>query len=262
MLSSLLKNLFISHAWAYRAARITALVLLAWWLMGAPNLLAQYGLIPEWPRTDFSRHSVPMREIVSGGPGKDGIPAIDKPDFLKVSESPRWLDDSEPVIALIIGNQAKAYPLQILIWHEIVNDSLAGVPVAVTFCPLCNASVVYDRRLKGRVLDFGTTGRLRHSDLVMYDRQTESWWQQFIGEGIVGAYTGEKLTMLPSRIMSWADFRVGWPEGRVLSKDTGFYRQYGSNPYQGYDDVRQTPFMLGKKADTRLPPMERVAVVK
>jgi hypothetical protein len=177
------------------------------------------------------------------------------------------LNDSEPVIALILERQdgkelAKAYPLQILIWHEIVNDELVGIPVAVTFCPLCNASMVFDRRLDNKILDFGTTGRLRKSDMVMYDRQTESWWQQFLGQGIVGEMTGKELAVIPSRIMSWQDFRTSWPQGLVLSKDTGYYRNYGVNPYQGYDDINQTPFLLDETPDQRLKPMERVAVLK
>jgi hypothetical protein len=250
-----------------QSLRILILVILAWWLMGAPNLLAQYGLVEEWSETDFNKHAVPLSEIISGGPGKDGIPAIDNPEFIPVMQPIDWLDDAEPVIALILKDSngqevARAYPIQILIWHEIVNDELGGVPVSVTFCPLCNASMVFDRRLDGKTLDFGTTGRLRKSDMVMYDRQTESWWQQFLGEAIVGDLTGKTLKLIPSRIMSWADFKAGWPRGEVLSKDTGFYRNYGVNPYQGYDDINQTPFLLDESPDPRLKPMDRVAVLK
>lgn len=250
-----------------QVARVILLGLCAWWIMGAPNLLAQYGLVDEWPRTDFERHSVPLAEIISGGPGKDGIPSIDDPEFLTASKPLDWLDDAEPVIALILKDKsgqevAKGYPIQILIWHEIVNDEIAGYPVAVTFCPLCNSSVVYDRRLDGRTLDFGVTGRLRKSDMVMYDRQTESWWQQLTGTAIVGELNGKILAMIPSRIMSWKDFRMTWPHGKVLSKDTGYYKQYGVNPYQGYDDINQSPFLLSESPDPRLKPMDRVAVLK
>src|SRR5713226_9119149 len=150
----------------------------------------------EWPRTDFSKHSIAFAEIRSGGPPKDGIPAIDAPRFEQlVSGKPTGgsaaLGDTEPVITLSIGNDARAYPLRVLIWHEIANDTVGSIPVTVTYCPLCNAALVFERVAAGRVLDFGTTGKLRHSDLVMYDRQTESWWQQFIGEAIVGAMTGD-----------------------------------------------------------------------
>jgi len=263
----LMPKLITSRHWAMQSLRILILVSIAWWLMGAPNLLAQYGLIEEWPETDFSNHAVPLSEIISGGIGKDGIPAIDNPEFILATAPIDWLDDAEPVIALILKDKndqevAKAYPIQILIWHEIVNDELAGIPVSVTFCPLCNASVVFDRRLDGKILDFGTTGRLRKSDMVMYDRQTESWWQQFLGKAIVGDLTGRTLEMVPSRIMSWGDFKSAGPRGEVLSKDTGYYRSYGVNPYQGYDDINETPFLLDESPDPRLKPMDRVAVLK
>ena len=143
----------------------------------------------EWPRTDFTQHTVLFEEIESGGPPKDGIPAIDRPRFVSQKEAARWLDAREPVIVFEHRGEARAYPLQILMFHEIVNDTVGSTPVAVTFCPLCNASIVFDRRLDGAVLDFGTTGKLRKSDLVMYDRQTESWWQQFTGKGIVDRET-------------------------------------------------------------------------
>lgn len=216
----------------------------------------------EWPRTDFSRRTVELSEIESGGPPKDGIPAIDRPAFVKVAEAGKWLGAKEPVIVLRIGAAARAYPLQILMFHEIANDTLDGVPVAVTFCPLCNASMVFERRAGGRTLDFGTTGRLRLSDLVMYDRQTESWWQQFTGKGIVGRYAGTELKRLPSEIVAFEDFAAAHPAGTVLSRQTGHERPYGSNPYAGYDRVDQIPFLLGVKPDERLPPMERVLSVK
>ena len=160
------------------------------------------------------------------------------------------------------AGRARAYPLQILMYHEIVNDTLAGVPVAVTFCPLCNASIVFDRRLDGRTLDFGTTGRLRKSDLVMYDHQTESWWQQFTGEGIVGAHAGRQLRMLPSEVASFAEFAAAYPVGEVLSQRTGYTRPYGRNPYRGYDRIGQNPFLFDDPVDKRLPAMERVLAVE
>ncbi|MDP8910621.1 MAG: DUF3179 domain-containing protein, partial [Actinomycetota bacterium] len=181
-------------------------------------------------RTQFSKHSVPFAQIESGGVPKDGIPAIDAPRFVAVSDV-EFLAPDEPVIALEVAGEARAYPIQILIWHEIVNDEIDEVPVAVTFCPLCNTAIVFDRRVEGRTLDFGTTGNLRHSDLVMYDRQTESWWQQFSGEAIVGEYTGTRLRQIPARIVAWREFAAAEPAGRVLSRDSGFSRAYGDNPY-------------------------------
>ena len=213
-------------------------------------------------KTDFSRHAVPLAEFDSGGPGKDGIPAIDRPRFVSAGEVD-FLEPEEPVIVLDLEGEARAYPLQILVWHEIVNDTVAGVPVAVTFCPLCNTAVVFDRRHEGRTLDFGTTGNLRDSDLVMYDRQTESWWQQFGGRALVGELTGARLEQLPARIVAWRDFRGEHPEGKVLSRETGHERPYGQNPYSGYDDVASPPFFSTRNAgDHRLRPKQRVVFLE
>ena len=211
--------------------------------------------------TDFSLHSVPFDEIRSGGPPRDGIPPLDSPQFTTFEEASRWLEAKEPVIALEINGDARAYPLQILIWHEIVNDSVGGVPVTVTFCPLCNSAIVFERELDGVVHDFGTSGNLRNSDLIMWDRQTESWWQQFTGEGIVGQLTGKRLTMVPASIISWDDFGAAHPDGLVLSRDTGFSRDYGSNPYGGYDQADRPPFLYRGDLDGRLLPKERVVAV-
>ncbi len=215
----------------------------------------------DWARTDFSKHTVDLAEIKSGGPPKDGIPAIDRPRFVSARSAREWLKAKEPVIVLRIGDHARAYPIQILMYHEIVNDTLAGTPVAVTFCPLCNASMAFDRRVGGATLDFGTTGKLRYSDLVMYDRQTESWWQQFTGKGIVGHYAGTDLKRLASEIVAFEDFAAAHPGGEVLSRETGFRRPYGRNPYAGYDRIDQSPFLFAGKRDPRLPPMERVLSV-
>lgn len=217
----------------------------------------------EWPRTDFSRHAVDLREIVSGGPPKDGIPPIDRPAFVSPAEADRWLGADEPVLVFAHAGDARAYPPQILIWHEIVNDVVGDLPVVVTFCPLCNSALVFDRRVQGQVLDFGTTGKLRYSDLVMWDRQTESWWQQLTGEAIVGELMGTRLTALPAPLVAYGTFRTAYPQGRVLSRDTGRQRDYGSNPYVGYDNpaIRQ-PFLLRGAADGRLPAMERVVALE
>ncbi|MEX0626993.1 MAG: DUF3179 domain-containing protein, partial [Chloroflexota bacterium] len=209
--------------------------------------------------TDFSRHEVPLGEIIGGGPGKDGIPAIDEPQFLPVDRAD-WLVEHEPVIAFGIGDDWRAYPIQILIWHEIVNDDVAGTPVTITFCPLCHTAIAFDRRAGDRVLDFGTTGNLRHSDLVMYDRQTESWWQQATGRAIVGELTGTQLEFLPSQLISWGQFVAAHPDGLVLSRETGHPRDYDRNPYPGYDVVDSNPFLLEDWTliDGRLSPKVRI----
>ncbi len=212
----------------------------------------------EWPNTDFSRHSVDLAEIISGGPPKDGIPSIDDPEFVPVSEVTD-LADTEPVIGVTVNGDARAYPLGILTQHEIVNDTIGGVPVTVTYCPLCNSSIVFDRRVDGQVLDFGTTGKLRNSDLVMYDRQSESWWQQFSGIAIVGKMTGKTLKMLPSRQESFARFRARAPNGKVLSSSRPF-RRYGINPYVRYDSAR-FPFLFRGALPEGIAPMVRVVAV-
>src|SRR5919106_1809145 len=188
--------------------------------------------------TDFSKHSVPLSEFQSGGPPRDGIPPIDDPRPSSQDDAEEWLSEPEPVLVVEVGGKARAYPVQILVWHEIVNDELGRRPIAVTYCPLCNSSVVFDRRVEGRELTFGTTGNLRKSDLVMWDRQTESWWQQLNAQAVVGELTGTRLEVLPSQTLSWADFTAAFPEGDVLSRDTGSDRPYGANPYEGYDDPR------------------------
>ncbi|WP_193371621.1 DUF3179 domain-containing protein [Pelagibius marinus] len=213
----------------------------------------------DWPDTDFSKASVPFDEILSGGPPKDGIPAIDDPRFVAVAEAGN-LAPAEPVIGLEIAGDARAYPLRVLTWHEIVNDTVGGTPVAVTYCPLCNAAIVFDRRVDGEATTFGTTGLLRHSDLVMYDRATESWWQQFLGEAIVGAHTGKRLELLPSRLESWENFAARFPDGKVLVPGDPGLRPYGANPYVGYDSAAR-PFLYDGSLPQGIAPLARVVAI-
>ena len=219
------------------------------------------GVGGEWS-TDFSRHSVPLDEFIGGGPPRDGIPSIDDPKFVSTGEADQWLAEGEPLAVLEVGGETRLYPIQILVWHEIVNDEVGGVPVAVTYCPLCNSTVAFERTVDGDVLDFGTTGRLRKSDLVMYDRQTESWWQQLTAEAVVGEYTGTDLEVVPTGILSWREARRTYPEAPVLSRDTGADRDYGSSPYPGYDDPDSDPFLLEEEADGRLPAKTRVTAIE
>jgi hypothetical protein len=250
-------RILLSKPWPARIIRIALLVGVGWWF--AKDLVhAQLSVSLEWPNTNFEKTLVDLAEIQSGGPPKDGIPPVDDPQFDSVGESNKWLNPREPVVVVSIDGETKAYPIQILTWHEIVNDSIAGVPISVTFCPLCNATIVFDRRVQGEVLDFGTTGRLRKSDLVMYDRQSESWWQQFTGEAIVGEKVGTVLDRLPASIVAYEDFRDAYPDARVLSRRTGHIRSYGNNPYRGYDTIEDQPFLFFDPVDKRLPPMERV----
>ncbi len=213
----------------------------------------------QW-KTDFSKHSVPLEEIQSGGPPKDGIPAIDHPKVIAPREA-SWLTDREPVVLVERHGTARAYPLQILVWHEIANDTVGGDPVVITFCPLCHTALAFLRTIDGMVHDFGTTGNLRKSDLVMYDRQTESWWQQAEGVAIVGKYTGRRLEPIPAQLVAWQTFREAYPQGMVLSRDTGFRRAYGQNPYVDYDAINNQPFLYRGQVDRRLKAMERVVTV-
>jgi hypothetical protein len=221
----------------------------------------------EWPRTNFAKHSVPLAELKSGGPTKDGISPIDIPQFtpLSLERTSSWLrqlEEREPVISLSIADDHRAYPLRVLIWHEIVNDIIGGQPVLVTYCPLCNSALVFQRTIDGEVLDFGTTGKLRHSDLVMYDRKTESWWQQFTGEAIVGDMTGRTLKLIPSRLESLASFKKRFPAGIVLTPIDINARRYGHNPYFEYDAVHKTPFLYEGTWPDNVNPMERVVAVE
>lgn len=213
----------------------------------------------QWPDTNFYMHSVPYDEILSGGPPKDGIPSIDNPLFEPVS-SAKNLEPEDPVIALVIDGDARAYPLYVLTWHEIVNDEVGGVPVAVTYCPLCNSAIVFDRRVAGEATEFGTTGKLRNSDMVMYDRATESWWQQFLGEAIVGERTGTMLDMIPARLDSWERFATRYPDGKVLIPNDPSIRPYGMNPYAGYDS-RSSPYFPVGPLPEGIPALARVIKV-
>lgn len=236
-------------------------------LAGGPVAKAQSSLPADAPPaleqfdTDHSEYSIDLSTLKSGGPPKDGIPSIDNPSFVRINEASDWIHPDEPVIALEHDGTARAYPLQILTHHEIVNDRIGGTPVAVTFCPLCYSALVFKRTLDGGPVTFGVSGLLRNSDLVMYDRKTETLWQQFTGKAIVGSRTGATLEQLPSQIISFKQFAETYSDGMILSRDTGYNRPYGRNPYAGYDDVDKRPFAFDGRVDDRLPPMEKVVAV-
>jgi len=216
---------------------------------------------PGWT-TDFSRHAVALSEFQDGGPGRDGIPPIDRPRVVSLSAGDGFLAAREPVIAVEAGGETRAYPEQILVWHEIVNDMLGGRPVVVTYCPLCNSALAFDRRLDGRTLTFGTTGKLRNSDLVMWDRQTQSWWQQFTGTALVGELTGAKLAPVNAQVLSWSQFKAAHPDGSVLARPEPSDRPYGTNPYVGYEAAPSSqPTFYDGRLDPRFEPLERVSAV-
>lgn len=232
---------------------------------GSPGNQARIAGLPAakpffWEGGARPRALVPLEQIVPGGPPPDGIPPIDRPRFETASRV-SWLDPAEPVLALELAGDARAYPIQILLWHEIANDTVGGTPVAVTYCPLCNTAITYERTVRGVPVTFGTSGRLYRSDLVMYDRATKTLWVQFSGQGVVGPLMGTELTLVPSGMVSWQEFRAAHPEGQVLSRDTGFDRPYGKTPYVGYD-TDPDPFLFNGKADPRLSAIARVVGVQ
>ncbi len=217
--------------------------------------------------TNWNKHTIAYDEILSGGPPRDGIRSIDEPKFVTPEEASAWLANNEPVIALELNGDARAYPLQIITWHEIVNDTVGDIPAVITFCPLCNSALAFDRRVGEQVFEFGVSGLLRNSDLIMYDRTTETLWQQFTGDAIVGDLTGTRLTFLPTSIVSFADFQAAHPDGKILSRDTGLRGSYGTNPYAGYDTYDHVLSFGGNlalfdgEADTRLAAADRVVTV-
>lgn len=182
---------------------------------------------------DLSNVSIDKTEILSGGPGRDGIPSIDDPKFISI-EAVDFLRDEDMVIGLVRGDIARAYPLRILVWHEIVNDIIENDAVAVTYCPLCGTAMVFDRNIDGKTKTFGVSGLLYRSDVLMYDRETESLWSQLAMKAISGPAVGKELTWLRSEQLTWKAWRERYPHGEVLSTDTGHLRNYGGEAYASY----------------------------
>jgi hypothetical protein len=195
-----------------------------------------------------------LTKLSQGCPFKDCIPSIDNPIFESITEADSWMDDDDIVFVLRDGMEARAYSQRILNWHEIVNDEINGNFVAVTFCPLCGSSLAFDRAVEGEVLEFGVSGKLHNNDLVMYDRQSESLWQQITGEAIVGELFGKKLKQIPMDGMRWSDFKSEFTKGKALSRNTGFTRDYNSSPYGSYEKDSSTLFPVQGGIDNTLHP--------
>ncbi|NDJ86203.1 MAG: DUF3179 domain-containing protein [Chloroflexi bacterium] len=248
---------------------------------GDETIPVSTSILDTWPNTDFCKYDIDYTEVISGGPARDGItpiypedyvypenivnlggrPAAFIPQYQTIDDGNEWLPDQSPVIAVEINGDARAYPLGVLTRHEIANTTIGGVPVAVTFCPLCNAGITFERVIDGQEYHFGVSGFLRNSDLIMWDHETESWWQQATGTAIVGELTGTQLEIVTSSMVSWADFKAAFPDGQVfiaVSADSGEpVRNYDQNPYAGYDSSSQ-PFLFRGEIDERLPATERV----
>ncbi len=214
----------------------------------------------EFPKGDFSENSVPYREFEYDGNTRDSIPPIYDPKYLPVAQADQY-GDFEPVISVNINGDARAYPLQIMLWHEIVNDTIGGEPLLITYCPLCNSGVVFSRQVNGQVLDFGNSGRLRHLDMVMFDHQSESWWQQFTGTAIMGSRTGDKMELIPSRLESFSAFRAREPQGLVLVPNNARARPYGTTPFAGMDSRRASKRFSKWPLPKGINPMQYVVVV-
>jgi hypothetical protein len=216
--------------------RVSCLAALVWVLLASPTNA-------EAPvRNGFSLQpaAIPIDEILKGGPPRDGIPALDHPPFLPPAEAP-W-QDADLVLGVAWRGEARAYPIAILDWHELVNDTLGGRPILVSYCPLCGTGIVFDRRVEGAVRRFGVSGLLYRSDLLMYDRETESLWSQISAEAVTGRSLGRRLALLRSRIERFGKWRRSHPETTVLSRETGYRRNYARSPYAGYADSPRLAF--------------------
>ncbi|MFQ5948586.1 MAG: DUF3179 domain-containing (seleno)protein, partial [Acidimicrobiia bacterium] len=227
-----------------------------------PDVPERLARLRGW-NTDWGRRTIDLEELIIGIPSsdpRDSIPPLDDPEFETVGAAAEWLDGREPGVLFRIGDDVRFFPLRILTFHEVVNLEIGGRPAVVTFCPLCNTAVAFDPTVDGEVLRFGVSGLLRFSDLVMWDSKTDGLWQQITGEGIVGDLAGTQLELLPSSIISWEDFQRSFPEGKVLSRQTGFRRNYGTNPYVGYSSSTR-PFLFDGELDERFPALERVVGV-
>ncbi|MDH3737928.1 MAG: DUF3179 domain-containing protein [Alphaproteobacteria bacterium] len=218
----------------------------------------------DFPKTDFENRSIELSEIDDDGNTRDSIPPVRTPIYVDADKATD-IGPLEPVLSIGINGDFRAYPLRILLWHEIVNEEIGGVPVLISYCPLCNSGVVFDRRVDGQVLDFGNTGRLRHKDMVMYDKQTESWWQQFTGEAMIGSLTGKSMKPLAARLESLEKFRGRAPNGKVLIPENERARPYGASPYEGMDSPSLPRSVVRRNFNYELPDgvraLERVVIV-
>ena len=215
---------------------------------------AQIGTDSEIMETNGMKHIVPLDKIRGGGPPKDGIPSIDDPKFV-IAKDAHFVSDTDVVIGLEIDGDARAYPLFIMVWHEIVNDEVGGIPVSVTYCPLCYTNQVFERVLDGQVVEFGTSGKLYNSNLVMYDRLTDSYWSQALGLAITGELTGDTLNIIPFDVITWGDWKTLHPDSKVLTTETGHIRAYGADPYGNYYTDDRIMFPV-ENMDERMHPKE------
>lgn len=222
-------------------------------LLGNAALAAPHGF-------DLDNALVPVDQLHAGGPARDGIPSIDAPRFLAAPNA-GYLDGEDQVLGIVLGGVARAYPIRIMNWHEIVNDEIGGKRIAVTYCPLCGTGVAFSSQSGGRHLSFGVSGLLYNSDMLLYDRETESLWSQIQKQSIAGPLVGRKLEALPLTHTTWRAWRRSHPDTQVLSTDTGYRRNYAHHPYGGYETERGLYFPVANKS-RRYHPKERVLGVE
>lgn len=220
----------------------------------------EFGFENKGLKTNTAKTSIPLEKVLDGGPGKDGIPALMNPKFTSVKEAEKNIPVDIDGMVVSVGNVTKFYPFSIMVWHEIVNDTINGKPLVITFCPLCGSSVAFEAEANGKAEQFGVSGKLYESNLLMYDKSTESLWSQSIGTAVVGDRTEEKLTVYNSQLMTFGDFKNKWPNGQVLSIDTGHNRDYSFYPYRDYNDNEDIFFPISVK-DNRFPVKEIMYVV-
>lgn len=226
----------------------------------AKNIMVQYlhdGKFGEFD-TNFDKSSIDLSEILSGGPGKDGIPALSQASFVNIEEA--QVDDDVLGVLVEIDGQKRYYPYNILVWHEIVNDSIGDKNFAVTFCPLCGTAIVFDRQVDGQILDFGVSGLLYESNLLMYDRQTESLWSQAGLEAVVGDYTGTELKVLRMQLIPFSKVKKDYPDSKILSRDTNYEFDYDFYPYRRYNESDELYFPVSVN-DMKFKPKELMFVV-
>ncbi len=206
---------------------------------------------------DLSNSIIPRSEILHGGPPRDGIPALSNPKLVE-SDSAGYLEPEDRVVGITLNGEARAYPVAILNWHEIVNDEIDDRHFAITYCPLCGTAVAFDSTIEGSTTEFGVSGLLYNSDVLLYDRDTESLWSQILGQAVAGPRVGQSLTAIPISHTSWRDWRNDHPHTLVLSDDTGYSRDYRRDPYAGYEESRHTYFAVNNRAPDTYHPKEVV----
>lgn len=241
----------------YLIVTILAMIAIVTFLLVRLSTLQKSSGLPNLT-TDTSKSSIDQSKILTGGPGKDGIPALFNPKFEEINNVN--LSDKQVGILVEFDGVARFYPFNIMVWHEIVNDSIGGTHFAATFCPLCSTAIVFDRSVNGEVLEFGVSGLLYESNLLMYDKKTESLWSQALGQAVVGDYTGTKLKILPVQQLTFAQVQKNYPNAEVLSEDTGHIRDYKRNPYSGYEDSEELFFPVSV-SDKRFSSKETMYVI-